>query len=134
MLLLVPAHLGCPGQIPQSHKTVVCVCVCASATAGVGRPNSSLISCLYQMMLLRHSRLSFYQLSKTVAVCFKTQSSIYLSVSICVCLYSVGCVACASAVLVMRHFYVFLTVQLLTFTVQTPRHHCHRPSTVDRPP
>ena len=28
MFLLVPAHPGCPGQIPQSRKTVVCVCVC----------------------------------------------------------------------------------------------------------
>jgi len=28
MCLLVPAHPGCPGQNPQSHKTVVCVCVC----------------------------------------------------------------------------------------------------------
>jgi len=27
MFLLVPAHPGCPGQIPQSRKTVVC-CVC----------------------------------------------------------------------------------------------------------
>jgi len=27
MFLLVPAHPGFPGQIPQSHKTVVCVCV-----------------------------------------------------------------------------------------------------------
>jgi len=27
MFLLVPAHPGCPGQFPQSHKTVVCVCV-----------------------------------------------------------------------------------------------------------
>jgi len=27
MFLLVPAHAGFPGQIPQSHKTVVCVCV-----------------------------------------------------------------------------------------------------------
>jgi len=25
MFLLVPAHLGCPGQNPESHKTVVCV-------------------------------------------------------------------------------------------------------------
>jgi len=25
--LLVPAHPGFPGQIPQSRKTVVCVCV-----------------------------------------------------------------------------------------------------------
>ena len=28
MFLLVPAHPGCPGQIPQSRKMVVCVCVC----------------------------------------------------------------------------------------------------------
>jgi len=27
MFLLVPAHPGCPGQFPQSRKTVVCVCV-----------------------------------------------------------------------------------------------------------
>jgi len=26
MFLLVLAHLGCPGQNPQSHKTCVCVC------------------------------------------------------------------------------------------------------------
>jgi len=29
MYLLVPAHLGCPGQSPQSRKmAVLCVCVC----------------------------------------------------------------------------------------------------------
>jgi len=29
MFLLVPAHLGCPGQNPESRKMVVCcVCVC----------------------------------------------------------------------------------------------------------
>jgi len=42
MFLLVPAHPGFPGQIPQSRKTVVCVCVfqmnffahaCSDATA-----------------------------------------------------------------------------------------------------
>ena len=27
MYLLVPAHPGCPGQSPESHKMVVCVCV-----------------------------------------------------------------------------------------------------------
>ena len=31
MFLLVPAHPGFPGQIPQSHKTVVC-CVCSGAS------------------------------------------------------------------------------------------------------
>jgi len=30
MFLLVPAHPGFPGQIPQSRKTVVCVCVSMS--------------------------------------------------------------------------------------------------------
>jgi len=28
MFLVVPAHTGCPGQNPESRKTVVCVCVC----------------------------------------------------------------------------------------------------------
>jgi len=28
MFLLVPAHLGCPRQNPESHKMVLCVCVC----------------------------------------------------------------------------------------------------------
>ena len=32
MFLLVPAHPGFPGQIPQSRKTVV-VCVCVLAVA-----------------------------------------------------------------------------------------------------
>jgi len=33
MLLLVPAHPGCPGQIPHSRKTVVCVCLCRTKTS-----------------------------------------------------------------------------------------------------
>ena len=33
MFLLVPAHPGFPGQIPQSRKTVVCVCVCEEEEA-----------------------------------------------------------------------------------------------------
>ena len=32
MFLLVPVYPGCPGQIPQSRKTVVCVCVCVITT------------------------------------------------------------------------------------------------------
>jgi len=28
MFLLVPAYLSCPGQNPESRKTIVCVCVC----------------------------------------------------------------------------------------------------------
>ena len=35
MLLLVPAHPGCPGQIPQSRKTVVCVCSSSSVVSRV---------------------------------------------------------------------------------------------------
>ena len=31
-VLLVPAHPGFPGQIPQSRKTVVCVCVISHST------------------------------------------------------------------------------------------------------
>jgi len=31
MFLLAPSHPGCPGQNPESHKTVVCVCVCMRA-------------------------------------------------------------------------------------------------------
>ena len=33
MFLLVPAHPGFPGQIPQSRKTVVCVCVCVNVVS-----------------------------------------------------------------------------------------------------
>ena len=34
MFLLVPAHPGFPGQIPQSRKMVVfCVCVCKNQSA-----------------------------------------------------------------------------------------------------
>jgi len=29
----VPAHPGCPGQIPQSRKTVVCVCVLSAGVS-----------------------------------------------------------------------------------------------------
>ena len=35
MFLLVPAHPGFPGQIPQSRKTVVCVCL-TLATSHMG--------------------------------------------------------------------------------------------------
>ena len=32
MFLLVQAHPGCPGQNPESRKTVVCVCVCVHSS------------------------------------------------------------------------------------------------------
>ena len=34
-LLVLPAHPGCPGQIPQSRKTVVCVCVCGDTNLSI---------------------------------------------------------------------------------------------------
>jgi len=42
MFLLVPAHLGCPRQIPQSRKTVVCVCVdvCTAPATVIGVADS----------------------------------------------------------------------------------------------
>jgi len=49
MFLLVPAHLGCPGQIPQSRKTVVCcVCVCVVCV---------LLACAYigEIMIFSHN-------------------------------------------------------------------------------
>ena len=42
MFLLVPAHPGFPGQIPQSRKTVVCcVCVCVVALASTVKLHST---------------------------------------------------------------------------------------------
>jgi len=38
MFLLEPAHLGCPGQNPESHKTVV---VSSSGGGGSGSSSSS---------------------------------------------------------------------------------------------
>jgi len=35
MFLLVPAHLICPGENPESCKMVVCVCVCVCVRACV---------------------------------------------------------------------------------------------------
>jgi len=43
-VLLVPAHPGFPGQIPQSRKTVVCVCVYARRyLTSAGRRISKLV-------------------------------------------------------------------------------------------
>jgi len=55
MFLLVPAHPGFPGQIPQSRKTVVCVvCVCVC-----NRVLQSKRKFDYQMLLCKHSHLIF---------------------------------------------------------------------------
>jgi len=40
MFLLVLAHPGFPGQIPQSRKTVVCVCVCVRVSMSGGGTNT----------------------------------------------------------------------------------------------
>ena len=44
MFLLVPAHPGFPGQIPQSRKTVVCcVCVTVFVMLKLSIPNIHLV-------------------------------------------------------------------------------------------
>jgi len=48
MFLLVPAHPGFPGQIPQSRKTVVWVCVCAVLMYAVRHILIEPIQCLAQ--------------------------------------------------------------------------------------
>ena len=45
MFLLVPAHPGFPGQIPQSRKTVVCVCVLKSSVGWILRRNEIVGTC-----------------------------------------------------------------------------------------
>jgi len=39
MFLLVLAHLGCPGQNPESRKTTVCMCVLLEIGLGTQRRN-----------------------------------------------------------------------------------------------
>jgi len=43
MFLLVPAHPGFPGQIPQSRQTVVCVCVSAVVLKPLKMPRYGVI-------------------------------------------------------------------------------------------
>jgi len=57
MFLLVPAHPGFPGQIPQSRKTVVCVCVCVVVTRF--KPPLQDISAEYESMLNFDLRQNF---------------------------------------------------------------------------
>ena len=49
MFLLVPAHPGCPGQIPQSRKTVVCVCVLGPKKVMIIRPHKNKTSGVLKM-------------------------------------------------------------------------------------
>ena len=44
MFLLVPAHPGCPGQFPQSRKTVMCVCVIGTIVLASHSPIASLFT------------------------------------------------------------------------------------------
>jgi len=61
MFLLVPAHLGCPGENPESHKMVVCVsvsvcvCVCMCVCSRLCR-----CCCLYAGVLTGDVWLSEY--------------------------------------------------------------------------
>ena len=59
MFLLVPAHPGCPGQIPQNRKTV-CVCVCVQCMVHYGHtghmvPAAScrILNLIFSYLLLR---------------------------------------------------------------------------------
>ena len=61
MFLLVPAHPGFPGQIPQSRKTVVCVCsdglrVRIKFMGQYGRPNLALAGLLVTILTAPSSR------------------------------------------------------------------------------
>jgi len=64
MFLLVPAHPGFPGQIPQSRKTVVCVCV---------------LLCGYMQMILnvQHSKDATATLCKQLAGLDKVIASVH---------------------------------------------------------
>ena len=63
-VLLVPAHPGFPGQIPQSRKTVVVLCCCVSAITG-------LLTMLYHYQMsaaLDKTILQFTDLNKPMHV------------------------------------------------------------------
>jgi len=53
MFLLVPAHLGCPGQNPKSRKTVV-YCVCVPKFKEQNYPTKSDSSKLMKHVIIYH--------------------------------------------------------------------------------
>ena len=59
MFLLVPAHPGCPGQIPQSRKTLVCV-LCVSCVR---------IHIAVALLLLLHLQTLWCCVNLSVVVC-----------------------------------------------------------------
>jgi len=59
MFLLVPAHPGCPGQNPQSRKTVVCVCM-------------SPFTINWLMTFYQH--MNDLQISRLVGCCYKSSA------------------------------------------------------------
>jgi len=62
VFLLVPAHLGFPGQIPQSRKTVVCVCVCEIVFHHrCHQDDSGFIVIVTQKLKQMHSQISVRQ-------------------------------------------------------------------------
>jgi len=72
---LVPAHPGCPGQNPDSHKTVVCVCVCVCVCEKLGTQASAkqhYTSCISTVMQLdgRITRMHF-----KLKICFTVTQS-----------------------------------------------------------
>ena len=55
MFLLVPAHPGFPGQIPQSRKMVVCVCV----TMSLNRKHLEITGADFKNRFLHFKSLSY---------------------------------------------------------------------------
>ena len=60
MFLLVPAHPGFPGQIPQSRKTVVCVCVCDSPECDTCQCALMVKHVLIECVKFNHVRIKFF--------------------------------------------------------------------------
>ena len=67
MFLLVPAHPGCTGQIPQSRKMVVCVCVYPGDRHQTGKTNLDLFT------VARYSEWQWHQLGH-MEICTSTQT------------------------------------------------------------
>jgi len=89
-VLLVPAHPGFPGQIPQSRKTVVlCVCVCYSRgncgmlTMSVGALQGQTEDSLQQQLMNLLSDKSSYEAATKVQLHMPDRSLLLLNFVSC---------------------------------------------------
>jgi len=81
MFLLVPAHPGCPGQNPESHKTVVCVSdfieeVMTKSTVvrfwlTVANYLSSMLSCTLYYYIWQHAMKTIQAVNNVSTVMYK---------------------------------------------------------------